>query len=102
MTTFWQTATTEQKLAQIDGGIECGLNAKQVGMNCGTDHKRVLYFAINHGRHFLANNFSAGSLERFARRGQVEAVKRISARTGTIGDSAFSLFDHQPQPFELE
>ena len=32
---WWDKATTEQRLAQIDGGIECGMNAAQIAFNCG-------------------------------------------------------------------
>lgn len=54
--TFWTTATREQKLAQIDGAIECGMTAKQTAMCLGasTKHKgsTVLAYAAAHGRRF--------------------------------------------------
>ena len=34
-TGWWYRASTEERLAQIDAGIELGMTAKQVAMNCG-------------------------------------------------------------------
>lgn len=102
---FWENATTEQKLAQIDGGIECGMNAPQIAMNCAATVNQILGFSGYHGRRFRANNFNASSIKHMAERGRVDAAKRISARTGTLGDAAFSIFGNAPQhseDFELE
>jgi hypothetical protein len=103
--TFWKTATTEQKLAQIDGGIECGMNSTQIAMNLGTNPARVTQFASYHRRSFEGRGFQVMGecAKRYAsERLKAETEKRISARTGNLGDAAFSIFDHQPEAFELE
>jgi len=60
---WWYRASIEQRLAQIDGGVECGLTARQVAMVSGVDMDRhpaqvVASFAIKHGRHFPNGRFS--------------------------------------------
>lgn len=40
MDSWWNRATTEQRLAQIAGGIECGLTAAQIGILSGIDPDR--------------------------------------------------------------
>ena len=102
MTTFWQTATQEQKLAQIDGGIECGMNARQVGTNCGAMRDHVLRFAQLHGRHFAAYNVGAHSRRRSAERFRCEKFKQNTARFGSPHEDAFSIFDNHSEAFELE
>lgn len=52
MTTFWQHASVEQKLAQIDGGIELQMTSAQVAKNCGTSPASVRAFAMHNGRSF--------------------------------------------------
>lgn len=50
---WWSHATTEQKLAQIDGAIECRLAPKHVAMNCGAENADIVYsFAYYNGRKF--------------------------------------------------
>lgn len=62
---WWYRATTEQRLAQIDAGIELGMTAAQVAMNCGCladqdfnargqlgSGKLVSDYALRHGRQF--------------------------------------------------
>lgn len=56
---WWYRASREQKLAQIDGGIECGLTAREVAICSGIDpdttgrHGRTVHgYASNHGRRF--------------------------------------------------
>ena len=92
---FWDTATTAQRLEQIDGGIECGMNAAQIAMNCGCVHNNnnkgylIRMFATEHGRRFTAcapSNTYALSL------GRHTFVKRRIARTHSIPDEAFSIF----------
>ena len=51
-TRFWKIATTEQKLAQIDGAIDLGLTSKQCAFNCGTTPGGIRSFASYHGRYF--------------------------------------------------
>ncbi len=33
--TFWETSTTKQKMAQVLGGLECGMTANQIAMCLG-------------------------------------------------------------------
>jgi hypothetical protein len=50
---FWQTSTTEQKLAQIDGGNECRMTSKQIAVCLGAPSgDAVRAFGLKHGRHF--------------------------------------------------
>jgi len=56
---WWDNASTEARLAQIDGGIECGLTANQVAMASGLrsdQRSNVSAFASRRGRHFPAEN----------------------------------------------
>lgn len=53
---WWHNASVEQRLAQIDGGIECGLTAGQVAMVSGSTPGAVGSFAIFYGRKFPAKN----------------------------------------------
>jgi len=61
MSSWWHTATREQRLAQIDGAIELGMTSKQCAMNCGCVYDEgsgrqggvsVRDFAGYHGRLF--------------------------------------------------
>lgn len=103
--TFWNTATQEQKLAQIDGGIECGMNSTQIAMNCGTDRIIVIGFAHHRGRKF-PHDVGAGKgvlgRKHIGDRLRVEHAKRRVERTGDFGDAAFSIFDNHSEAFELE
>lgn len=54
MTNFWKHASTDQKLAQIDGAIELHMSSRQCGMNVGADAATVRSFARKRGRHFDA------------------------------------------------
>lgn len=59
MRRFWETASEAQKLAQIEGGIECGLSYAEIAIACNGDYvnptdllvltKRISYFAWKHG-----------------------------------------------------
>ncbi len=52
---WWDQASVEQRLAQIDGGIECGLSARFVAIASGCSDAKSRYisaFARDHGRHF--------------------------------------------------
>lgn len=50
---WWANATPEQRLAQIDGGIECGMSARQVAMASGCENAASLHaFASSYGRQF--------------------------------------------------
>ena len=103
---FWNTATQEQKLAQIDGGLELGLTANQVAINCGVKPFTLTAFARFHGRSFRTvngtQNYGARGFLRKVEASTCDAEKRISARTGTLGAAAFSIFDNHSEAFELE
>jgi hypothetical protein len=49
---WWHNATTEQRLAQIDGGIECGMTVRQVAMASRAPIGTVQTFATRHDRRF--------------------------------------------------
>jgi hypothetical protein len=94
MKTWWERASTKQRLAQIDGGIECGMTSAEVAKNCGaaiyTNGNAVLSCAHQHGRHFPNVKTAAG----------LARIKRAAARTSFYGRAhqeinspdAFSLF----------
>lgn len=52
---WWYSASQAQKLAQIDGGLECGMTATQVAMVSGTVSGTVQGFAQKHDRSFPVN-----------------------------------------------
>lgn len=103
---FWNTATQEQKLAQIDGGIECGMNARQVATNLGTTLGAVGTFARNHGRSFggRAGHANHGEHARIlgVERSKCESLKRNAEIFGGPSENAFSIFDNNSEAFELE
>lgn len=47
---WWFHATAEQRLAQIDGGIECGLTGSQIALALGGNAVGVRQFAWAHDR----------------------------------------------------
>jgi len=58
---WWYSATREQKLAQVRAGIELGMTAQQIAMNCGCLYRNrrdgsrgglVSHFAEYHGLTF--------------------------------------------------
>lgn len=59
---WWYRASKEQRLAQMDGAIECGMTAPQFAMvvGCLTRHT-ILRFAHDHGRHFPSINRLRGA-----------------------------------------
>jgi hypothetical protein len=77
---WWSRASTEEKLAQIDGGIECKMSGQHIALNVGTTRAAVLEFGRRHGRKFtgkasIAQNQRAGliaGLEMARRRGRME------------------------------
>ena len=103
---WWHRATQEQRLAQIDGGIRCGMTANQVGMNVGAKGQVVQNFAQQFGRKF--NGTSVG-LKRASEVGAHISRRRLAEKYGwTIADNVDakifaseaqeSLFD--PRPYE--
>lgn len=96
---WWSRASTEQKLAQIDGGIECGMSGRFIAMNVGTTRAAVLEFGRRHGRRFIARASAANN--RWAGRiSGVERARRLGKMDCEI-TSAFTIFDDLPaeRPF---
>lgn len=50
--TWWHNASKEQRLAQIDGGIELGLMAKQIALVSSASERQIAAYANSHGRYF--------------------------------------------------
>lgn len=108
---WWYRATNEQRLAQIDAGIELGMTAKQVAMNCGCAYEvrangagvregergaAVIAFAISHGRNFPRQKAGSGSAKRI---GEKIAISRAKAamRDGYVIEAAFDIFNTRKQ-----
>lgn len=98
---FWNLATTAQKLAQIDAGIELGMTSAQVAMNCGCyadahrDHGfRVRVFAQAHGRRFPAGMSTYGR-QRLAEAARFIQMRARQDRTGFLPDAAHDIFEVQ-------
>jgi len=111
---YWETASPEQKLAQIDGAIECLMTAKQCAMNVKTEPHRVVYFAKIHGRHFtrdteaLRRRFldrmetgTIRSLINRAERYHSSPVNSALAKIFPDEDRRGMLFDSHPHDEEL-
>lgn len=54
---WWWRASDAQRLAQIDGGIECGLTLREIGICLGLGNRKsacseVREFGVKHGRKF--------------------------------------------------
>jgi hypothetical protein len=96
--TFWKTATKDQRLAQIDGGIECGLCAADIAVMLGTTADCIRHYASRYGRSL---------------RKDYEAAKRNGHKGGIVGGivnarrmkkpetsqpSAFSIFESPSDP----
>lgn len=56
---WWRRATTEQRLAQLDGAIELGMTAAQLALNCGSNAANCHVFASRHNRSFPSRGTSA-------------------------------------------
>ena len=63
---WWHHASTEQKLAQIDAGIELGLTARQVALASGCNWLNLSRVAHYHGRKFAATGYKVQSNVRTA------------------------------------
>lgn len=75
---WWHRATVEQRLAQIDGGIECGLSAREVAIASGLlpeQGSTVSVLASKHKRRFPAENIDR-RFEGHRRRGAVGRARR--------------------------
>ena len=103
---WWSRASTEQKLAQIDGGISLGMTAKQVAMCLRVDTQNkaetVNAFAYRNGRRFPTTKREA--LRRWGNAtGKTNGIN--SARRAGKPDyeivSAFSIFGDAPTETSL-
>jgi hypothetical protein len=96
---WWSRASTEQKLAQIDGGISCGMSGRHIAMNVGATRAAVLEFGRRHGRKFVAKA-TASQRQTAGRIAGVEAARRTGKPDYDIS-SAFSIFGGEPtdRPF---
>lgn len=66
-TSWWHRATPEQRLAQIDGGVECGMTSRQVAMASGVSHTTIRIYAANNGRRFpIKTKSTSGCISRAA------------------------------------
>lgn len=93
--TFWKTATKEQKLSQIDGGIECGMTARQIGMNCGTSKTNVQKFAEYYARSFPPKKISFSEASKIA-------LQRSRGKTNDEIPQAFDIFGAKESKWEME
>jgi len=102
---FWKTATDEQKIEQIKGGIEVGMNSRQVAMNLGATYTnitsaQVTNFWKRQGFKFPHNKIeSTHSMREIARAtsGRKAGVPEVEKKF------SFKIFDHddtKPDPFE--
>jgi hypothetical protein len=94
--TFWKTATKEQKLSQIDGGIECGMTARQVAVNCGTTAENIRALASRCGR-----SFNHGISVGWGRASLISSQRSRGVPNERITD-AFNIFGAKESKWEME
>lgn len=87
---FWSTATVEQKLAQIDAGIELGMATAVVAKNLGCHRHTLYFFARQHGRRFPAGTCGLRTVNNGAAYIDFERVSRIRARSEEAKQAYFS------------
>jgi hypothetical protein len=104
---WWDQATAEQKLAQIDAGISLGMTGKQISIclrvpEVVNGNSKVTAFAHSHGRSFPTTRSIA------AMRGGAAAAKthslRIPRLSGTpehMISGAFDIFERDDEREEL-
>lgn len=88
---WWSRASRDQKLAQIDGGIECGVSAKHIAMNVGASVSAVHEFGRRHGRKFNGKN-TAAQLRFAGSIAGISAARRVGKPDCEIV-TAFSIFE---------
>lgn len=100
MTGWWYRASTEQRLAQIDGCIELGMTAAQCAMNCGcfSDERgwsragdTIRTFARYHGRAFPMNEDKEVSRDK--------KLRRLIRRRLDLSDAKQSYLAGEPVDF---
>jgi len=96
--TFWKTATKEQKLSQIDGGIECGMSARQVGLNLGAAKSTVQWFALENGRRFPMQK----TISLQGREALRIAHSRAKSNDNMKINGAFDIFGAKESKWEME
>ncbi len=107
--TYWEQATQEERLKQIDGGIECGMTSKQIAMclrapiygRDGQDNA-VKRFGNHHGRHFPTPPVTAGHRAGKSGGRISTAIKLRNAGWSDVSHKdAFSIFGtpEEPNPF---
>ena len=91
---WWSRASREQRLAQIDGGIECGLSARHIAMNVGATTSAVHELGRRNGRKFTGKN----TVSQNRRAGGIAgiAVARRLGKPDCEISSAFSIFGEVP------
>lgn len=97
---WWERASTEERLAQIDGGIAVGMSVKQISLNCGAKiytngRSEVLYFGHLHGRKFPRVVTSA---YRDCGRRSVTLRRRSAGLIEVEDFRAFEIFDRTNSP----
>ncbi|WP_156612854.1 hypothetical protein [Ensifer sp. Root142] len=91
---WWARASKEQKLAQIDGGIDCGISAKHIAMNVGATVSAIHEYGRRNGRKFMGKN-TAAQLRRAGSIAGIGAARRLGKPDCEIS-SAFSIFGDMP------
>jgi len=105
---WWDNATQTERLAQIDGGIECGMTSKQIAMCLRAPiyddgfANAVKVFGNRHGRHFPTPQATSGY--RAGKSGGRVSTALQYRKAGFIEVShkdAFSIFGDsgEPNPF---
>lgn len=87
---WWSRASSEQKLAQIDGGIELGMSSRQIALNVGATRAAVLEFGRRAGRQFVAKA-STAQMQNAGRIAGLNGARRSGKADFEIS-SAFSIF----------
>lgn len=88
---WWNRATRDQRLAQIDAAIEIGLNSSQTRVICECENKGsfTAFCAVN-GRRFVRDEIDVSrKLSAIAKR----ANRRRAGISETVDDGAFSIFE---------
>lgn len=58
---WWQNATTEQRLEQVKGCIECGMTCKAASITLGVTYGALSSFAEYHGLRFARGRRGYGT-----------------------------------------